>query len=140
MRSLAGPVDRGVVKSARSGSAVSVARARQLRLFDQLCAWCDRPVLASRVDARYCSTRCRQAAYRAGVRRAELAATAVPLRLAYADPPYPGKSGLYRGQPHYAGEVDLEELLWAWRRWASQPVAPRRLLRDNCEETGVSWP
>ena len=104
MRSPAGPVDRGVVKSARSGSAVSVARARQLRLFDQLCAWCDRPVLASRVDARYCSTRCRQAAYRAGVRRAELAATAAPLRLAYADPPY-------RGQPGYAGEVDLEELL-----------------------------
>jgi hypothetical protein len=33
-------------------------------------------------------------------------------RLAYADPPYPGKSGLYRGQPGYAGEVDLEELLW----------------------------
>ncbi|MEA2232392.1 MAG: hypothetical protein QOD83_2208 [Solirubrobacteraceae bacterium] len=69
-------------------------------------------LLASRVDARYCSTRCRQAAHRAGVRRAELAATAAPLRLAYADPPYPGKSGLYRGEPGYAGEVDLEELLW----------------------------
>jgi len=90
---------------------VSVVRARQLRLLDTPCDWCDRPVLASRVDARYCSTRCRQAAHRAGIRRTELAATDRPLRLAYADPPYPGKSGLYQGQPGYAGEVDHEELL-----------------------------
>jgi hypothetical protein len=90
---------------------MSVVRARQLRLLDRPCEWCGAPVLASRVDARYCSTRCRQAAHRAGIRRAELAATAAPLRLAYADPPYPGKSALYRGHSDYAGEVDHEELL-----------------------------
>jgi hypothetical protein len=91
--------------------AVSVARARQLRLLDQACGWCEGPVVASRVDACYCSTRCRQAAHRAGIRRVELAVTAAPLRLAYADPPYPGKSCLYRGQPGPVGEVDHEELL-----------------------------
>jgi hypothetical protein len=32
-------------------------------------------------------------------------------RLAYADPPYPGKAHYYRGHPDYAGEVDHAELL-----------------------------
>jgi hypothetical protein len=32
-------------------------------------------------------------------------------RLAYADPPYPGKAHYYRGHPDYAGEVDHGELL-----------------------------
>ncbi|MFI6907339.1 hypothetical protein ACIBKY_39195 [Nonomuraea sp. NPDC050394] len=34
-----------------------------------------------------------------------------PLRLAYADPPYPGKAWLYRGHPDYAGEVDHAALI-----------------------------
>lgn len=33
------------------------------------------------------------------------------MRFAYADPPYPGKSGLYRDQSSYAGEVDHVELI-----------------------------
>lgn len=33
------------------------------------------------------------------------------MRLAYADPPYPGCSHLYREQPDYAGEVDHAELI-----------------------------
>lgn len=45
------------------------------------------------------------------MRRSELRATDRPLSLAYADPPYPGKSALYRGHPDYAGEVDHAELL-----------------------------
>jgi hypothetical protein len=68
-------------------------------------------VVASRVDARFCSTRCRQATHRAGIRRAGLEVTAAPLRLTYADPPYPGKSRLYRDQASYGGEVDHDELL-----------------------------
>ncbi|HEX5120471.1 MAG TPA: hypothetical protein VFW65_35265 [Pseudonocardiaceae bacterium] len=35
----------------------------------------------------------------------------LPLRLAYADPPYPGKAHLYRGHPDYAGEVDHAALI-----------------------------
>ncbi len=34
-----------------------------------------------------------------------------PLRLAYADPPYPGKAAIYRGHPDYAGEVDQAALI-----------------------------
>src|SRR5207237_8392394 len=52
------------------------------------------------------STRCRQASHRFGIGRALSVAAGHPLRLAYADPPYPGKAGLYRGHPDYAGEVD----------------------------------
>jgi len=35
----------------------------------------------------------------------------VPLRLAYADPPYPGKAWLYKGHSDYAGEVDHAALI-----------------------------
>lgn len=35
------------------------------------------------------------------------------MRLAYADPPYPGQAKLYRDHPDYAGEVDLG-LLCDW--------------------------
>lgn len=75
------------------------------------CEWCHGPLVASRVDARTCSKSCRQAKARATVRPSELSATDWPLRLAYADPPYPGMSALYRDRPDYAGEVDLDELL-----------------------------
>lgn len=33
------------------------------------------------------------------------------MRLAYADPPYPGRAHLYEGHPDYAGEVDHEALV-----------------------------
>jgi hypothetical protein len=33
------------------------------------------------------------------------------VRVAYADPPYPGCAHLYRGHPDYAGEVDHKELI-----------------------------
>ncbi len=76
------------------------------------CSWCRSRIReTSRVDARYCSTRCRQAGHRARIGRLELEATARPLRLAYADPPYPGKASIYRGHPDFAGEVDHGELL-----------------------------
>ena len=34
-----------------------------------------------------------------------------PLRLAVADPPYPGRAHLYRDHPDYAGEVDHDALI-----------------------------
>ena len=34
------------------------------------------------------------------------------MRLAYADPPYPGCAHLYKDHADFAGEVDHEELLW----------------------------
>jgi hypothetical protein len=79
----------------------------------RICAWCRGPIpAAARRDAVCCSTRCRQARHRftSTVGRAPVA-DGRPLRLAYADPPYPGKAWLYRGHPDYAGEVDHAALI-----------------------------
>ncbi len=70
-----------------------------------------------------CSVRCRQARHRfqRAAGRAQAAGYDRPLRLAYADPPYPGHAGLYRGHPDYAGEVDhaaLIERLATYDGWA----------------------
>ena len=56
--------------------------------------------------------RCRQARHRflRAVGRATVAAGR-PLRLAYADPPYPGNARLYRDHPDYGGEVDHAALI-----------------------------
>jgi hypothetical protein len=96
-----------------------------------MCAWCSGPIPArARRDAITCSQRCRQARHRvtAAVRDGSPGSTRdasrgpgrdpsrvdAPLqarRFAYADPPYPGLSGYYRGHPDYAGEVDHAGLL-----------------------------
>ena len=79
------------------------------------CAWCEGPIPSrARRDAVCCSVRCRQARHRftVGAGRAALpVAGGHALRLAYADPPYPGKSRLYRDHPDYAGEVDHVALI-----------------------------
>jgi hypothetical protein len=60
-----------------------------------------------------CSVRCRQARHRflRAVGYADSVAPGGPLRLAYADPPYPGKARLYRDHPDYGGEVDHAALI-----------------------------
>ena len=87
------------------------------------CAWCSGPIPArARRDAITCSQRCRQARHRVtaavrdGSRRdpRDVSRVDAPLqarRFAYADPPYPGLAGYYRGHPDYAGEVDHAALL-----------------------------
>lgn len=78
------------------------------------CAWCRGPIPATaRVDAVCCSVRCRQARHRftSGVGAAPAGGADV-LRLAYADPPYPGLSRrYYGGHPDFAGEVDHKRLI-----------------------------
>jgi hypothetical protein len=67
-----------------------------------------------RSDAVTCSKRCRQARhrFRTGVGVAPAAVSGQPIRLAYADPPYPGLSRrYYEGHDDYAGEVDHAELI-----------------------------
>jgi hypothetical protein len=87
------------------------------------CAWCSEPIPArARRDSVCCSVRCRQARHRF-LRAAGYAesVTGRPLRLAYADPPYPGKAWIYRDHPDYAGEVDHAALiasLAAYDGWA----------------------
>ena len=70
-----------------------------------------------------CSVRCRHARHRflRAVGRAEAVAPGRSLRLAYADPPHPGKARLYRDHPDYGGEVDHAALigrLAAYDGWA----------------------
>ena len=78
------------------------------------CDWCRGPIEpTARRDAITCSKRCRQARARfiAGVGSGSRD-TSAPLRLAYADPPYPGLSAeYYEDHPDFAGEVDHAELI-----------------------------
>jgi hypothetical protein len=78
------------------------------------CAWCRKPIPPpARRDAVCCSQRCRQARHRftRTIGTAQPGGTCRPLRLAYADPPYPGLAGYYRHHPDYAGEVDHAALI-----------------------------
>ena len=80
----------------------------------RVCAWCHGPIpVRARRDSVCCSVRCRQARHRftRTVGRAQAVDPGRTLRLAYADPPYPGKAHLYRGHPDYGGEVDHAELI-----------------------------
>ena len=116
----------------------------------RLCSWCDGLVRATaRRDAVYCTVRCRQAAHRTVVRRAELAATDRPLRLAYADPPYLGLARRYYGdQPSFAGEVDHSELvsrLASYDGWAlscssaSVPAIAALLVAQDLQARLAIW-
>lgn len=76
------------------------------------CAWCHAPLRpGARSDAVTCSRRCRQARHRFRADVARLEAARRPLRLGYADPPYPGLAHYYSDHPDYRGEVDHRALL-----------------------------
>lgn len=104
----------------------------------RVCAWCQGPIpVGARRDAETCSKRCRQARHRftrAAGRALRPGAAGEPRRLAYADPPYPGKAWIYREHADYAGEVDHEALVdWlttehdAWALSTSAEALPRIL-------------
>ena len=97
------------------------------------CGWCRAPLSDPR--ARYCSTRCRQTAWR--LRRRSVVDAGVGDAsgvFAYADPPYPGLARKYYGdEPTYAGEVDHRALIASledsgYTGWALSTSA--RALRD----------
>ena len=95
------------------------------------CGWCKAPLSDPR--ARYCHQRCRQTAWRARRHMSLADAGDRPMRIAYADPPYPGLSRkYYRDQPTYAGEVDHAALIASlealYDGWALSTSA--RALRD----------
>lgn len=70
-----------------------------------LCGWCRGAIAATRSDARYCSKRCRQAAWRAKVRRDE-PWTALD-----------GSSGSPDLLEHAAAAILLYLLLTRWPPW-----------------------
>lgn len=77
------------------------------------CAWCRGEISATaRRDSRFCSKRCRQASHRFGRSCRAATHTSEPIRLGYADPPYPGLAERYYvDHPDYAGEVDHQALI-----------------------------
>lgn len=95
----------------------------------RVCAWCTGPLRpGARRDMVTCSKRCRQARARflRAVGQAEAIATGPGCRLAYADPPYPGRAGYYVNHPDYAGEVDHTQLvdqLMTYDGWALSTAA-----------------
>lgn len=121
------------VADRRDASPFAAARSvapRRRRTMNRPCGWCRRQLEATRSDVRYCTTRCRQAAWRAAVEPAPLLerdATDPALRLAYADPPYPGNAARYYGRhPDFGGEVDHATLLEELARydgWALSTAA-----------------
>ena len=86
---------------------------RYASLGDRRCGWCGGPIPAgARRDSIFCGVSHRQAAHRTKTRRLEQLATDGPLRLAYADPPYPRLAArYYQDHPDFAGELDLRELV-----------------------------
>ncbi|HMJ10537.1 MAG TPA: hypothetical protein VK524_03975 [Polyangiaceae bacterium] len=77
----------------------------------RLCEWCRRSPLEV-TQERWCSTRCRQTAWRSRKLLVAEDPSDTPKRLAYGDPPYPGLARrYYQGEPNYAGEVDHEALI-----------------------------
>jgi hypothetical protein len=64
-------------------------------------------------DARFCSRRCRQAAFRARRRRTTVAApgAAPGLRFLYLDPPYPNLARRYYKRERLCAEVDHSKLI-----------------------------
>lgn len=115
----------------------------------RVCAWCPDPIPArARSDAKYCSTRCRQAAHRFGRERPKASTIAGErMRFAYADPPYPGKSGYYTDHPDYAGEVDHHALIRqlekydAWALSTSAEALPRilKIADDYADVRVAAW-
>ncbi len=91
-----------------AGSVASCSSATR-----RLCEWCGEPIPErARRDALTCSQSCRQARHRFGAGAVPRRRATGPLRLAYADPPYPGLSRRYYAEhPDYAGEVDHAALL-----------------------------
>jgi hypothetical protein len=74
----------------------------------RVCGWCGKTLaVRCRADAKFCSVRCRQAFFRFARGRGLRPAAKEPLRVCYADPPYPNRAKLYRRHRDYGGEVDM---------------------------------
>jgi hypothetical protein len=76
------------------------------------CRWCKNCIGdAVRADAVFCRVECRQAHFRFTRAHETARRCRVPIKVAYADPPYPGKAVVYADRPEARGEVDYLELV-----------------------------
>ena len=89
---------------------------------ERRCAWCRRLLdEGRRADAETCGVVCRKRRHRFLRHIGQGEADNDVKRIGVADPPYPGKSGLYRGHRDYGGEVDhtvLLDTLLGYDGWA----------------------
>jgi len=112
-----GSVSPGAVVDGRPVMTTTVARLP--RTLTGHCRWCGLELTGD--QQLWCSKHCRQNAWRAR-KVSFMEATDRTLRVAYADPPYPGTARkYYRGCPDYVGEVDhalLLSLLQRFDGWA----------------------
>lgn len=82
------------------------------------CQWCCQSFEPTRSDAKFCSRKCRQTAWRFSHVLETREANAKPKVVGYADPPYPGLAKKYYGdRPDYAGEVDHRKLIFDLVSW-----------------------
>lgn len=107
----------------------------------RLCEWCEKELpTETRKGQRYCNQKCRQSAFRVRRRREIFQRNTHPLRMAYADPPYPGFASMYRNEPDYEGEVDhellIEHMTQCYDGWAlstsGKKVGPFRKVLSYC--------
>lgn len=109
----------------------------------RLCAWCRGPIpLDARSDSRFCCKAHRQAAHRFGRQIERRDRAAIPKRLAYADPPYPGLSAkYYADHPDYDGEVDHRALLIRLRAYDGWALSTSSAALDDvkamCRELDI---
>jgi hypothetical protein len=120
-------------------SGAGVDASTSSRSDGRSCAWCRSELPATaRSDARFCGQKCRQWAFRLRRRRATAEHAATPMRMAYADPPYPGLSSkYYRDESSFAGEVDhaslVASLMDGYDGWAlSTSVRALRSILPLC--------
>ena len=135
------PGDDASPEYSPDGSPPGVSDASALEVFDgspagqadvsllqhrRLCAWCSQPIPATmRRDSVFCSKGHRQAHWRFARQVETRERAGLPMRLAYADPPYPGLSRRYYGDhPDFAGEVDHAELLARLQATTAGPCPP----------------
>ena len=120
------------------------------RTTDRPCEWCGGEIPeGKRRDSRFCKQSCRQASHRFQRGCVARGRARRPLRFAYADPPYPGKSRRYYSEhPDFAGEVDHDDLLShlrdfdGWALSTSARALPRILamcVAQDLEVRVAAW-
>lgn len=134
LRDVSRPGADDVSRAAQGDTSLAAAGDTSPLEGRRLCGWCRRSLEATvRCDARFCSRKCRQTAFRLRRRHVVEVLADRSLRFAYADPPYPGLARkYYRHEASYGGEVDhaalVRSLEYSYDGWALSTSS--KALRD----------
>ena len=109
-RQIAARVDDRPEQAAEAAAGGAIVSRAQKSPTPRGCRWCRAELSpTARADQYFCSRACRQTAWRLRRRRELHDGAERPIRLAYADPPYPGRARKY--YPDAGGEVDHPKLI-----------------------------